>query len=277
MFQLAASLALIEGSEFKVALITNALGRYSVKRCFEIDKILVLPSNLRVVSEQAGQLSFSNIISRSRLGLWCPFYGVNDRNFSAHLKRVGRCAVKDKLFLDGYFQRGWTFSQFDIARGLMAEMVTNIHPFLGKNNQGVVIHIRGGDYLTTESARVVDSEYYRVSLEKIRLLNPEILRVTVVSDDMPYACAVIEAIRYRNPGLIFDFVPSSGGLAGASWISDFMLLRNAPARIIGNSSFAWWAAALDANMSVTFSPSRWTVGFKRDLFLPWERVIGSIE
>ncbi len=123
--------------------------------------------------------------------------------------------------------------------------------------------------MAAESACVVESKYYKFSIEKIRLFNPGVLRVTVVSDDMPYACAVIEAIRYRNQGLTFDFGTCSNGLVGASWISDFIILKNAPTRIIGNSSFAWWAAALDAKMQVTFSSSRWAAGFKRDLFQPW--------
>jgi hypothetical protein len=80
---------------------------------------------------------------------------------------------------------------------------------------------------------------------------------------------VLDALARAHPDVDLAF----GTHATGGWLGDFALLRRAPARILGNSTFSWWAAALDGHHSLTLSPNQWTRGVPRRLFLPWEAVV----
>lgn len=124
----------------------------------------------------------------------------------------------------------------------------------------VVVHIRGGDFLRLPQFQVVAADFYvravRQAME--RGLN----RFAIVSDDPPYATAVCEEILEHVPSVDIRLIPR-----GANALEDFDTLRTATARIIGNSTFAWWAAALGKAPAPTWSPMKFTIGTSRDFYL----------
>lgn len=62
---------------------------------------------------------------------------------------------------------------------------------------------------------------------------------------------------------------------GKSLFDDFMILLHGKSRVIGTSTFAWWASALDDKRSLTISPKSWKLNFNRKLVLPWEKFVNS--
>jgi hypothetical protein len=91
----------------------------------------------------------------------------------------------------------------------------------------------------------------------------------VITDERAYAVSILKKLSKVYPEIQFDLAPTQN----SDWLQDFVLLRHARSRIIGNSSFSWWAAALDPARAITVTPSSWINGVPRDLFLPWEMSI----
>jgi hypothetical protein len=206
---------------------------------------------------------------RGRLGRLLPLLGVNDRNFARHLRarrESGRSG--GLLVLDGYFQRDWPWADFDVVRNEFVERLR-----LPANHGGAatgydcVVHIRGGDFLTSEHSKVVDREFYIRGLALLRE-RIGIASAYVVTDDPSYAKQALDGAAQRVPGLRLH-IPSQGG----EMFDDFMNIRNARSRIIGNSTFSWWAAALDPQQAITVGPKQWNRGLDRNLILPWEIVL----
>ena len=210
---------------------------------------------------------------RWRIGRLLPRHGVNDRNFARHLARQRSGVARQPLWLDGYFQHGWPTPLFDNVRARMLAVLRHDLPASRVNNADGVIHIRGGDFLASAVHRVVDAGYYLTALTKLRTQLPSMTSVAVVTDDVVHAAPIIDSMQRAQPDLALSLAPPPHAAAGAAWLQDFVLLRDARARIVGNSSFAWWAAALDAQRAPTVSPDQWTRNVPRDLFLPWELAI----
>ena len=78
----------------------------------------------------------------------------------------------------------------------------------------------------------------------MRQRRPMTAAVTVVTDDAAHARSIMDIVQQAQPDLLLSLALTSQTTANAGWLLDFELLRNAPSRIIGNSTFAWWAAWL---------------------------------
>ena len=275
LFQYAATLALRGESKGSVLLSTDGLRRYQVKRNFDLMQLLHLPDGFHtdMPGDIPGQLA--SALLRWRIGRLLPNHGVNDRNFAEHLALLRSGMVRQPLWLDGYFQHGWQTQMFEIVRARMSAALRNDLPTSRVSDAAAVVHIRGGDFLASEVHCVVDTGYYVEALAMLRARLPSLVSVTVVTDDIAYAAPIIDCMARAQPDLALSLAPPPNAAAGAAWLQDFVLLRDARARIIGNSSFAWWAAALDAERALTVAPNKWTRGVLRDLFLPWEFVIAT--
>jgi len=268
LFQLAAALAVRGDSD--VLLDTDGLRNYAVKRSFDLPRILSLPQTIRTNESPSPRVRWKSWLHTARVGRWLPGIAVNDRNFRAKLERDLSGESPRSLWMDGYFQQHWSASAFEKSCAQMTAMMRPDLPHSRVDAGTGVIHIRGGDFLSSELHRVVDADYYVRALMALRTRRPDMRSFCLITDDPGYAQPICDRIQEAHPEVTLAMAPRAHEGDVPNWLQDIVLLRYAPARIIGNSSFAWWAAALDPQRALTLSPDRWTRHATRDLVLSWE-------
>lgn len=232
LFQVAAASLYSQWINQSVSLIKDGLSRYDSPRELLFSQIL---------QPKDGSWYFSNPNSligicsgRIRLGrLPIPVLSVNDRHISRPIHSV---TFRLPRFMDGYFQQFWTYELFCKAlSGFSIRSLPKNRPLSLENNR-VAVHIRGSDFLKVKGFDLVDSSFYLNCFSEAIASGYNYF--DVYTDDLVYSESILSPIRSRYPCISIE-VASSGSV-----LDDFYGIRSASARIIGNSSFAWWAAAL---------------------------------
>jgi hypothetical protein len=262
IFQLLAALLLAERTDQSVFVLTEGLAHYAVPRTPEV---LRLMHSERLVT--APDVSVPRWIRwlalRVRAGRWMPFAGICDGGFPASIDASHR--KKHINLVDGYFQRGW-------SQTLLDQVLPTVRLQFPPDGMGIatdhdcLLHVRGGDFLRFKSHAFLGIDYYS---HCITIAQAEGCRsFGVITDDPDYSNRMIAELFKRHPGIdIVLLADSSDALV------DFTTLRHAKRRIIGNSTFAWWASAFDSSCAPTMSPDRFVRDIPRDFFLPFERII----
>ncbi|WP_425044427.1 alpha-1,2-fucosyltransferase [Primorskyibacter sp. S87] len=161
----------------------------------------------------------------------------------------------DNSYLHGYWQtetyfsqiasrirRDFTFPEFSSPEN--AEMAGRISDTLS-----VSLHVRRGDYLTLGAHVLCDQAYYEAALGQLRDGLNGTPTVFVFSDDPDWA--------KENLSLPCEKVVVDLNSADTDY-EDMRLMSLCQHNIIGNSSFSWWAAWLNANPEKRVAgPSRW--------------------
>ena len=262
LYQLAAAVLIGKYSNQTVVALTDGLSLYDQHRKPDALRLI---SSARIVTDSIKSTNciLKWLVIRARLGRWLPIIGINDRS-ALHYEQLAY--VSNARVMDGYFQRGWTAEKF-------IDVITefNVEPNSGEMLERIsldecVVHIRGGDFLLHPIHQVVDGNYYVAAIHLAK--KNGWLKYAVLSDDPKYTDTLLEFIKKEISDLVIRVIPTS-----IEATEDFLTLRNARARIIGNSTFAWWASALDKNQAVTWSPSKFLVNLDRDFFLDWETSI----
>jgi hypothetical protein len=268
IFQLAAAMALRTEGDQRLLFDTGSLAQYAVKRDLELPRFFDIPKWFVTDVDAGWEGRVLSGAMRFRIGRFVPKFGVNDGNFAAHLLARQEGRLPGLMLLDGYFQRDWLWLMFDAVRRELAARLRDPADSYGPAAKfDCLLHIRGGDFLTAEYSNVVDREFYVRSLEFLRE-RADIASAFVVTDDVPFAKQALAGVAERVPGLRLHIPEQRGDM-----FDDFMNIRNARSRVIGNSTFSWWAAALDPQQAITVSPQQWTRGLDRNLVLPWEIVL----
>lgn len=257
LYQIAAASLLAQRTLEIVTPLTEGLKKYDVPR--EPDSIKILrPNNWLQTSKTIESAIMRRVALNARAGRWMPIVGINDKTFWE--------AVKRKRFnlpriLDGYFQTGWAHSTFETALSGMA--VNDISPKAAAriDTNEVVVHIRGGDFLKLPYFQVVNSSYYILTARLA--MRQGFKNFAVLTDDLSYADIICQHISHTLPAIKLRVLTKKE----SNVLDDFDTLRHASARIIGNSTFAWWAAALGKASSITWSPTRLTINTPKDFFL----------
>lgn len=257
LFQMAALSLLSRRFNLQPFVNVDALSGYAQARQPEVFKLL---SQDWVKSVDKSSLS-NLAVNGLRLGRWLPLLGVGDQNFWRTLERG---VVYPFFLLDGYFQTGWNYEHFCEARDIMM-------PFAGSryrvreriSSDECAIHIRGGDFLKVPHHQVIDHGFYVEAVRSARAVGWR--KFLVVTDDRNHAATMMNLVSSHIAGFEWRMADESDDA-----MSDFELLRIASARIIGNSTFSWWATALDDNRGQTWAPVKFTRDRDRDFFLPWE-------
>jgi hypothetical protein len=109
-----------------------------------------------------------------------------------------------------------------------------------QNTNSVSLHVRRGDYLAHKNHLVLPLEYYSWALKMIQSLKGD-CEVFVFSDDIPWCKEHLPNFNYVE---IDDYL-------------SFELMKFSKYKIIGNSTFSWWAAYLSDSMVI--APKRWVV------------------
>ncbi|MEK8024804.1 alpha-1,2-fucosyltransferase [Pseudaquabacterium rugosum] len=262
LYQLAAAALLSQCRQTPVTVFTDALQRYNSPRDPDSIQLLMDQQWLHVAS--TAEMRIHRWLSVSaRAGRLLPGLGVNDKTFWQRSKAAGS---QWPLFADGYFQHGWTQDTF--ARAISAMHVRPIAARAAERlmMDEIAVHIRGGDFLKLPRFQVVHAPFY---IDAVRQsLAQGFTRFAVITDDPTYAAKVCNAIKGHCPDATFRMLER-----GANALEDFDTLRSAPGRIMGNSTFAWWATAFGRPTAPTWSPPMFTTDTPRDFFLPNERQI----
>lgn len=157
-------------------------------------------------------------------------------------------------YLHGYWQSERYFAQQadliradftfpDFTNSQNADMAARI-----VETNAIALHVRRGDYLALGQHAVCDEAYYLAALDIVRegIKNPT---VYVFSDDpdwaksnLPLPCEKV-VVDFNGPETDFE---------------DMRLMSLCQHNVIGNSSFSWWAAWLNANPNKRVAgPDRW--------------------
>jgi hypothetical protein len=231
LFQLAAASFLTSNNHCRVVPFIDGLKSYKQSR--DPDFVTLLQQNGWVLLDEKSKHRIVRHLSVSaRVGKLLPVLGVNDRNI---WKTKITSLSEAPRFMDGYFQRGWTEETFACAIANMPVQPISDAAAKRSNKDEVAMHIRGGDFLRLPSYQVVDAKYYVRATELA--LEQGFKRFFIISDDASYASSIRDQIREKFSDVDMRLSP-----LGNNVLEDFDLMRAAPARIIGNSTFAWWAA-----------------------------------
>lgn len=187
---------------------------------------------------------------------------VNDHNFHV---LVSRTLDSKKLFLDGYFQDNLNQILFDRIRDKLKQVLRTKYieePIFEQNK--LVIHVRGGDFLNSQHGAVCDKAYYIHAINQIQELDAN-LEITVVTNDALYAESLMTQCGLDKP----EIVQSS------DHAHDFKLIGAAQYRILSNSTFAFWASEFGANSAgvCVICPKFLSLGRPRPFLLTNELVL----
>lgn len=142
----------------------------------------------------------------------------------------------------GQIRRSFVFPEFSDTRN--AEMAAHI-----AGSQAISLHVRRGDYVALQAHVLCDQAYYDAALARIM----DGLNITpvvfVFSDDPGWAR---DNLHLPCEKVVVDFNGPDGDY------KDMHLMSLCRHNIIGNSSFSWWAAWLNANPDKRVAaPERW--------------------
>ena len=141
---------------------------------------------------------------------------------------------------------------------------------LSKAGDWTAVHVRLGNYTSLEKMGVVSSSYYTRSLELVRRLHGPL--PVVVFSDQPERAKQMSCFQDGQ----FQFIESPSNVRA---IDSLLLMSQATAKIIGNSTFSWWAAFLeDKPTNTVVAPRPWLASYtfnERDLFPPHWYTIGQ--
>lgn len=232
LFQVAKALDLTSKDEslhfFDVA------GVFQVNHGSKVKSIL----ELKVRSSRLISFLFQFLIIASKLRLVCKLLRITTDQYE-HSR---------PLFLIGYFQDD------SVVNRSLPKMEKFFSPLfrtgLDSNSDGLVVHIRRGDFFLPDSPHAVLSlEWYR----NLILNLPDQLksRVFIVTDDFDWAAAGLR-------DLDVEIVSSN------NFLEDFFLIASVNNRILSNSTFSYWADKLGGSSGTTYAPAIWFRGVRTD-------------
>lgn len=134
------------------------------------------------------------------------------------------------------------------------------------------IHLRRGDYrLLAEQFGLLSNNYYWDALQELGKTIGDEFNVWIYSDDMAAAKEELGPMLEQVSGLktIRWIEPPPGNDPAES----LLLMSQASANIISNSTFAWWGAALNLNNGPVIAPKKWFRGKSDPDFLYPEKWI----
>jgi hypothetical protein len=206
----------------------------------------------------------------NRISVHVGFDAKHGMSFSSNSTGFNQLVFqKKKLYTRGYFQ-SYRYLQYlrDQDIGFSLQLARPSRKFTELSAQlnfeeSTVVHIRRGDYLKhSDSFGILSPGYYQQGLEKQRTLG-KINSVLVFSDDETTITPIIKTGFWADYGAR---VVSTKDLDPAETL---MLMAQSKRFVIANSSFSWWAAALNEKNDVVY-PEKWfkSAPTPRDLFFP---------
>jgi len=197
-----------------------------------------------------------------RFGSYLPLISINDRNFSSINYRS---SAKSVLFLDGYFNQKWSYLTLKKAfRQLKLRQIELDKVSLQTCKKDVVIHVRGGDFLTIPNLNICDLEYYKKSISYA--ISKGYYSFKLITEDQIYGKEILKSIKKSFIDLNIKMLTSD------SIKNDFNLIRSSKLAILSNSTFSWWASFLSTSKKEFIVPKNFSVKEKR-IILPNETIL----
>jgi len=162
------------------------------------------------------------------------------------------------IYLDGLWQNEKYFKNFrkDILNlyhfNVIKYKEINIH-FLKKINfsESVCLNVRRTDFINNPEHNVVNIEYYKNAISKLKNIIGKNFKVFVFSDDLDWCKKNFDFIENK------EFVDHK--YAGYKFYDYLYLMSCFKNFIIPNSSFAWWACWLSRhNDKIILTPEKWS-------------------
>lgn len=268
LFQLAAANYVSKKNDLRVKVNLSKLQTGPAKRTFSIPEVILKILCPEVTITKSFIPLFLNRI------YWRVTSSIPTHFFSHEFRQIGLgydCALDSNFNfhrLNGYFQTykyvdslNWrSFLEENVVPILEIEILLNRM----KTANPVVLHIRGGDYLTDKSGIGNLSEnYFRQCLSEIAGKDDEIW---IFTDDRNHATKLLSNLSYN-----FIFIDQENLL---SPFSALFLMSKAKRIIISNSTFSWWAAYFSSNSQI-YGPTKWFQKLSDPAYLipgSWNRV-----
>ena len=264
--QLFQTAALLKYKRNKEKVIISFLGDIHIpKRENCLNSIFEIPDWLYFDNSRKLNL-FIKLFARSsaglRFGSYLPLIGINDRNFY-HKKT--HFTIQKLLFLDGYFNQNWTYNQLNSLFSILKLKPIKLNKEqLRLCDQNVVIHIRGGDFLSIKNLNICKIDYYKNSIEYF--LSKGLKTFRVICEDQKYGKEIIKELKKYFGELQISIIKSD------SIENDFNVIRSSKLAILGNSTFSWWSSFLSNSKKEFLVPSNFSIKEKR-IILPNETII----
>ena len=205
---------------------------------------------------------FARTSAGLRFGSYLPFVGINDRNFYYEKSNFLNQRI---LFLDGYFNQDWTYSKLNkLFKIFKLKPINLTEQQLNLCNQNVIIHIRGGDFISIEKLNICKVDYYKNSIKYA--LSKGLKNFIVISEDQKYSKEIIKELKKCFANLQISLLQST------SIEKDFNIIRSSKLAILSNSTFSWWASFLSKTKKEFLVPSNFSSNQKR-IILPNETII----
>ncbi|MEI3521717.1 MAG: alpha-1,2-fucosyltransferase [Anaerosacchariphilus sp.] len=159
-------------------------------------------------------------------------------------------------YIEGYFQSERYFEDikeeikklYDFGENLPDNVIAWKQQI--EKDNSVSIHIRRGDYSVTGQRMLCDTDYYKNAIEYIKRKTKAPI-FYIFSND-------IEWCKKKFVGDEFRFVTGNTGQQ-SYW--DMFLMSKCNHNIIADSSFSWWGAWLNNNVSkIVMAPEKWEAG-----------------
>ena len=264
--QLFQTAALLKYRRNKEKVIISFLGDIHMpKRVNCLRSIFEIPDWLYFDNSKKINLStklFARISAGLRFGSYFPLVGINDRNFNC---KESNFLNKKILFLDGYFNQNWNYGELQSLFSTLKLKPTKLNKKkLNLCNQNVVIHIRGGDFLSIDKLNICKFDYYKKSIEYF--LSKGLNSFIVISEDQRYGEEIIKGLKICFTDLQISIIKSD------SIKNDFNVIRSSKLAILSNSTFSWWASFLSSSKKEFLVPSNFSIKEKR-IDLPNETII----
>ena len=197
-----------------------------------------------------------------RFGSYLPLISINDRNFSSINYRS---SAKSVLFLDGYFNQKWSYLTLKKAFSqLKLRQIELDKVSLQTCKKDVVIHLRGGDFLTIPNLNICDLEYYKKSISYA--ISKGYYSFKLITEDQIYGKEILKEIKKSFIDLNIKILNSD------SIKNDFNLIRSSKLAILSNSTFSWWASFLSTSKKEFIVPKNFSIKEKR-IILPNETIL----
>jgi len=172
-------------------------------------------------------------------------------------KRILECKKKN-LYLDGHWQVEDYFKNYrnELLKIFNFNNLKNIENninFIKKISplNSICVNVRRTDFINNPEHNVVDIEYYKRAINKLKELKGNDLEIFIFSDDLDWCKEKFSFFNKTN------YVEHK--YAGNKFYNYLYLMTNFTNFIIPNSSFAWWGAWLSQKKNKTIiAPRKWS-------------------
>jgi hypothetical protein len=181
------------------------------------------------------------------------FYRSQVFGFDSELEKINK-----PLILQGYFQ-SWKyhFSAGAKTKALKAHTVPPSPWFEERlsvcaSQKVVAVHIRRGDYLLEEdNLGLLDEKYFLSALEALKADGLSWDKVWIFTDDTHVVTSSFKTLLASHSAEVL--IPPKGSIP----MDSLLLMSEASALVMSNSSFSWWAGRLGHPAKKVIAPEPW--------------------